>query len=169
MAREKLSSGIEELNGATSPGHIHRVKRYRDARGRIIGVGVQETYDVLHPRDWNEKLRMENETQPQPPPSPLSSRHNSYGGFSFFRSRPRGLRCQPQPLKSPLPSRLNPDGGFSFFRSRLRGLRCQPQPLNSPLPSRFNPDGGFSFFRAKERKSPRKKERKPGCPVTPEK
>ncbi len=55
MAREKLSSGIEELNGATSPGHIHRVKRYRDARGRIIGVGVQETYDVLHPRDWKKK------------------------------------------------------------------------------------------------------------------
>ena len=55
MAREKLSSGIEELNGATSPGHIHRVKRYRDARGRIIGVGVQETYDVVHPRDWKKK------------------------------------------------------------------------------------------------------------------
>ena len=55
MAREKLSSGIEELNGATSPGHIHRVKRFRDARGRIIGVGVQETYDVLHPRDWKKK------------------------------------------------------------------------------------------------------------------
>lgn len=40
MAREKLSAGIEEVNGATSPGHIHRVKRFRDARGRIIGVGV---------------------------------------------------------------------------------------------------------------------------------
>lgn len=46
MAREKLSAGIEEVNGATSPGHIHRVKRFRDARGRIIGVGVQETYNV---------------------------------------------------------------------------------------------------------------------------
>ena len=55
MAREKLAHGIEEINGATSPGHIHRVKRYRDARGRIIGVGVQETYNVLHPRDYNRK------------------------------------------------------------------------------------------------------------------
>jgi hypothetical protein len=33
-----------------------------------------------------------------------------------------------------------------------------------PLPPGFNPDGGFSFFRAKERKSPRKKERKPWVP-----
>ena len=55
MAREKLSNGIDEINGATSPGHIHRVKRFRDARGRIIGVGVQETYDVLHPRDYSRK------------------------------------------------------------------------------------------------------------------
>ena len=55
MAREKLSSAIEEINGATSPGHIHRVKRFRDARGRIIGVGVQETYDVLHPRNYKFK------------------------------------------------------------------------------------------------------------------
>lgn len=55
MAREKLSNGIDEINGATSPGHIHRVKRFRDARGRIIGVGVQETYDILHPRDYNCK------------------------------------------------------------------------------------------------------------------
>ena len=55
MAREKLTPGIEELNGATSPGHIHRVKRFRDARGRIIGVGVQETYDVMHPRDFKRK------------------------------------------------------------------------------------------------------------------
>ena len=55
MAREKLSGAIEELSGATSPGHIHRVKRFRDARGRIIGVGVQETYEVKHPRNWKRK------------------------------------------------------------------------------------------------------------------
>ena len=55
MAREKLSAGIEEVNGATSPGHIHRVKRFRDARGRIIGVGVQETYNVKHPRNWKKE------------------------------------------------------------------------------------------------------------------
>ena len=55
MAREKLTPGIEELNGATSPGRIHRVKRFRDASGRIIGVGVQETYDVMHPRNFKLK------------------------------------------------------------------------------------------------------------------
>lgn len=55
MARERLADMIQEINGATSPGHIHRVKRYRDARGRIIGVGVQETYDILHPRDYKYK------------------------------------------------------------------------------------------------------------------
>ena len=55
MAREKLNGAVEELNGATSPGHIHRVKRYRDANGRIIGIGVQETFDVLHPRNWKKK------------------------------------------------------------------------------------------------------------------
>ena len=56
MAREKLSAGIDEVNGATSPGHIHRVKRFRDPRGRIIGVGVQETYNVKHPRNWKRNL-----------------------------------------------------------------------------------------------------------------
>ena len=55
MAREKLTPGIDEINGATSPGHIHRVKRFRDARGRIIGVGVQETFDVMHPRNYSLK------------------------------------------------------------------------------------------------------------------
>lgn len=55
MAREKLTPGIDEINGATSPGHIHRVKRFRDARGRIIGVGVQETFDVMHPRNYDLK------------------------------------------------------------------------------------------------------------------
>ena len=55
MAREKLSNGIDEINGATSPGHIHRVKRFRDARGRIIGRGVQETYEVKHPRNYKRK------------------------------------------------------------------------------------------------------------------
>ena len=55
MAREKLANAIVEINGATSPGHIHRVKRFRDARGRIIGIGVQETYEVKHPRNYKRK------------------------------------------------------------------------------------------------------------------
>lgn len=55
MARERLSAVSDEIHGATSPGHIHRVKRFRDARGRIIGVGVQETYEVKHPRNYKRK------------------------------------------------------------------------------------------------------------------
>lgn len=55
MAREKLTPGIDEINGATSPGHIHRVKRFRNAKGQIIGVGVQETFDVMHPRNYDLK------------------------------------------------------------------------------------------------------------------
>ena len=55
MARERLSPVSNELHGATSPGHIHRVKRFRDARGRIIGRGVQETYEVKHPRNYKRK------------------------------------------------------------------------------------------------------------------
>lgn len=55
MAREKLSNAIIELHGATSPRHIHRIKRFRDARGRIIGSGVQETFEVIHPRDFTKK------------------------------------------------------------------------------------------------------------------
>lgn len=61
MAREKLTPGIEEVTGATSPGRIHRVKRYRDANGKIIGCGVQETYDVMHPRDWERKPARKDE------------------------------------------------------------------------------------------------------------
>ena len=55
MAREKLTPVSQEIHGATSPGHIHRVKRFRDARGRIIGIGVQETYEIKHPRDYKRK------------------------------------------------------------------------------------------------------------------
>jgi len=55
MAKEILSTAIDELHGATSPGRVHRIKRFRDARGRIIGSGVQETYDIVHPRDYKRK------------------------------------------------------------------------------------------------------------------
>ncbi len=55
MARTKYNNLIEELHGATSPGRIHRQKRYRAANGKIIGCAAPETYDVTHPRDWNRK------------------------------------------------------------------------------------------------------------------
>ena len=55
MARTRYNSAIEELHGATSPGRIHRQKRFRDAYGRIIGAATPETYDVTHPRNWEQK------------------------------------------------------------------------------------------------------------------
>ena len=55
MARTRYNSAIEELHGATSPGRIHRQKRFRDANGRIIGAASPETYDVTHPRNWEQK------------------------------------------------------------------------------------------------------------------
>ena len=55
MARTVYNSAIEELRGATSPGRIQRQKRYRDARGRIIGAATPETYDVTRPRNWDQK------------------------------------------------------------------------------------------------------------------
>ena len=55
MARTRYNNLIEELHGATSPGRIHRQKRYRAANGKIIGFAAPETYDITHPRDWNRK------------------------------------------------------------------------------------------------------------------
>ena len=55
MARTRYNSAIEELHGATSPGRIHRQKRFRDARGRIVGAATPETYDITHPRNWEQK------------------------------------------------------------------------------------------------------------------
>ena len=55
MAREVLAGITNELHGASSPGCIHRVKRYRDRRGKIIGLGHQENYNIQHPRDWSVK------------------------------------------------------------------------------------------------------------------
>lgn len=52
MARVKYNNVIEELHGATSPGEIHRQKRFRDANGKIIGYAHAEKYDVKHPRNW---------------------------------------------------------------------------------------------------------------------
>ena len=55
MARSKLNPVFEELHGASSPGHIHRIKRFRAANGRIIGYGVQESYTITRPRDFKKK------------------------------------------------------------------------------------------------------------------
>ena len=55
MARTRYNSAIEELHGATSPCRIHRQKRFRDARGRIVGAATPETYDITHPRNWEQK------------------------------------------------------------------------------------------------------------------
>lgn len=52
MARVTYNKLVEEVHGATSPGEIHRQKRFRDARGKIIGYAKAEIFDVKHPRNW---------------------------------------------------------------------------------------------------------------------
>ena len=52
MARVTYNKLVEEVHGATAPGEIHRQKRFRDARGKIIGYAKAEKFDVKHPRNW---------------------------------------------------------------------------------------------------------------------
>ena len=65
MARTRYNSAIEELHGATSPGRIHRQKKYKDAKGRFTGFGAPETYDLTHPRDWSKTPARKEERQNQ--------------------------------------------------------------------------------------------------------
>ena len=55
MARAKYAAIVNELHGATSPDSVHRQKRFRDARGRIIGYAAPEIYKVTNPRNWKQK------------------------------------------------------------------------------------------------------------------
>lgn len=54
MARVTYNKLVEEVHGATAPGEIHRQKRFRDARGKIIGYAQAEHYDITHPRNWDK-------------------------------------------------------------------------------------------------------------------
>ena len=65
MARTRYNNAIEELHGATSPGRIHRQKRFKDASGRFTGFAEPETYDVTRPRDWSQTPARKNELKNQ--------------------------------------------------------------------------------------------------------
>ena len=54
MARVTYTELVKEVHGAAAPGQIFRQKRYRDARGKIIGCAHAEHYDITHPRDWEK-------------------------------------------------------------------------------------------------------------------
>lgn len=56
MAKVTLAHPFDEIHGALSHGDkiINRQKKYRDERGKVIFVGVQEAYAVKHPRDWDK-------------------------------------------------------------------------------------------------------------------
>jgi len=56
MAQVTFISPIESLSGQLSHqpnATIHRRKRYRDDKGHVIAEGVNETYVVVHPRDYS--------------------------------------------------------------------------------------------------------------------
>ena len=65
MARAQYANILNELHGATSPDSIHRQKRFRDARGRIIGYATPEVYRVTKPRDWDRKPAVGDELSNQ--------------------------------------------------------------------------------------------------------
>ena len=86
-------------------------------------------------------------------------RFNPDGGFSFFRMN---LSLFVVPTTNNISNhrcRFKPGRGFSFIQPSL----CVASATHNSftIAVSLNPDGGFSFFRTKERKSPRKKERKP--------
>lgn len=54
MARVVLSQPVAEMHGSlTKKGDIIlRQKKYRDEQGRVVCEGVQESYAIRHPRDF---------------------------------------------------------------------------------------------------------------------
>ena len=65
MALIKYNTLVEEVHGATSPGRIHRQKKFKDASGRFLGFAHPETYDITKPRDWNKTPPRKDELRNQ--------------------------------------------------------------------------------------------------------
>lgn len=65
MARAEYATILTELHGATAPDSIHRQKRFRDARGRIVGYAAPEVYKVTKPRNWKQKPALGEELSNQ--------------------------------------------------------------------------------------------------------
>ena len=66
MRDTKTDYPVVELHGAVErDGAIHRLKKYRDENGKIIGEGKQETYKVVHPRDYKRTPKTPGEIRHQ--------------------------------------------------------------------------------------------------------
>ena len=66
MGDSKLLYPVAELHGAIErEGAIHRKKKYRDENGKIIGEGKQETYKLVHPRDYKHNPKTPAEIRHQ--------------------------------------------------------------------------------------------------------
>jgi len=98
-------------------------------------------------------------------PEPLPSGFNPDRGFSFVFTLWPAASAASTFFPKPLPPGLNQDRGFSFVITFVACCVSSIHLFSEPLPPELNQDRGFSFFRAKERKSPQKKERKPGLRV----
>lgn len=55
MATVKLTHPFAEIHGSIGKDKIiNRQKKFRDERGRVIHEGIQEAYEVKHPRDYKK-------------------------------------------------------------------------------------------------------------------
>lgn len=62
MAKEFLLDPTRELHGALLKGGVvHRMKKYRDADGKVLKHGTKEAYIIGNPRDWKRKPARGNE------------------------------------------------------------------------------------------------------------
>ena len=56
MAKTVYNDHVREMHGAyTKDGTIHRRKTFRDSNGKVKGLGVNESYKIMNPRDWKKK------------------------------------------------------------------------------------------------------------------
>ncbi|MCQ2341214.1 MAG: hypothetical protein MJZ48_01985 [Paludibacteraceae bacterium] len=65
MAKVSYIHPIESISGKLNHkekrGTIQRRKHYRDEKGQVIGIGANEAYIVINPRDYDKKPLTEGE------------------------------------------------------------------------------------------------------------
>lgn len=141
MARTKYNNLVEELHGATSPGRIHRQKRFKDAKGRIIGFATPETYDITHPRDWDltpaRKDELANQKMWGKACYLTSEALNTDEGFEYWNKRfeaqlPRTRNSKPDPFASYAPktkTRKRYMRFDAFVRAIIRNMLKEQQKI----------------------------------------
>ena len=56
MAKADLHHPVGGIHGGfAKDGIVNRQKKYRDAKGRVFAVGVQEEYRIMNPRNFKKK------------------------------------------------------------------------------------------------------------------